>query len=275
MKSNITAVVLTKNEEINISKCLEHLKWTDEVVVVDSGSADSTVQIAEKQGARVIVNIPDGKFYIADQRNWALDHGDINTEWVLFIDADEVVTDQLRDEIIERTSEASDTVGFRLCFKFIFLDRWIKHVSVFPTWHDRIVRLNKVRFEGKVWEHFSVKDGIDMITEPYLHYGFNNGIGAWIDRHQRYADWKAEQTLNDGRTWIEIIRSGNKVSYEVLLSRMGLSSPIIRFIYHYIIKRGFLDGYPGFIYSLMMGYYQFMIFLYLLEKRRRKEDKSF
>jgi len=272
-KTSITAVVLAKNEEKNIASCLRHLQWVDDLVVLDSGSIDSTLKIAKEFGARIFTNITE-KFYIADQRNWALDNAEIKTDWVLFIDADEVVTQQLKKEILNRISHASsETAGFQLCFKFMFLGRWLKHAVDFPTWHDRLARYGKTRFKGKVWESFDTQGGVEKIYEPYLHYGFNNGMGAWIDRHQRYADWKAEQMMKK-----DLIAQGSfegKRIIEKLGTRTGLLSPLLRFLYHYFIKKGFLDGKPGLIYSFMMSYYQFMIYLYFLEKKNSEFKKDY
>lgn len=275
----ISAVILTKNEERNLPLCLKHLKWIDDLIVVDSGSTDSTLDIAKKFGARIFVNIPK-KFYIADQRNWALDNTEIKTNWILFIDADEIITETLKNEILKTILKAPPEItAFQLCFKFIFLGRWLKHCFNFPSWHDRLIRFGKARFKGKVWESFDTKGRIERIYEPYLHHGFNNGINVWIDKHQRYAEWKAQEILNQSNlTWQNLLkgifskdRRRRYRALEKLGGKLGRVSPFFRFFYYYFIRKGFLDGRAGFIYCQMMAMFQFMIYLHLLEKQQRKK----
>jgi glycosyltransferase involved in cell wall biosynthesis len=280
MKPSISAVVLTKNEEINLPRCLKYLSWVDDLIVVDTGSTDRTVELAKKLGARVFVEIPS-KFYIADMRNWALDNTGIKTDWVLFVDADEVITEKLQKEILKAIEQAPPEVSaFQLCFKFMFLGRWLKHTTGFPSWHDRLLRFGQARFKGRVWETFDTAGRIERIHEPYLHYGFNRGINGWIDNHQRYADWKAEEMIQVEEKNISsfemlkdlICESANrKRTLEKLGTRFGILSPCLRFFYYYFLKKGFLDGFPGLLYSLMMAYYQFMIYLLFLEKKRKKK----
>lgn len=281
-RASISAVVLTKNEEVNIRRCLESVKWADDLIVVDGGSTDSTLDIAKSFGARVFVHIPK-VYYASDERNWALDNTGITTEWVLFIDADEVIPEKLREAILEEIASAPpEVVGYKLCPKFIFLGRWLKHCCEFPTWHDRILRFGRVRYDPnrKFWEAFEVKPGdvVRKIFEPYLHFGFNKGINAWIDKHQRYAEWQAEWILNYSsfQFW-DIVKSlfqKGKLErdrvLEILGFKMGVLSPLLRFLYHYFLKKGFLDGRAGLVYSLMLSMFQFMVYLQILEKQRHR-----
>lgn len=239
-RSNVAAVVLTLNEEHNIRRCLDHLSWVDEIVVLDSGSYDRTCEIARAIGASVIINKPD-KFIISDQRNWAIDNAGVLSEWILFVDADEVVTVELRDALLSAISSApSDLAAFRLCPKFIFMGRWLRHVLDFPAWHDRLLRRGAARYGGGVWEHFETNGKIGYIKEPYLHYGLSNGISEWLCKHQRYAKWKAE-TISVSRDTAE--QDGLKPAYlklgwpkrsihdlqERCGTRLGVFSTIMRF----------------------------------------------
>lgn len=269
----VAAVILTKDEEKNIRMCLDHLTWADEVIIVDSGSQDTTLQIAAEMGARVLVHEVK-PFLISEQRNWALDNADARSEWILFIDADEVVTEELRDEIFAATASTSENIaGYQLCFKFMFMGKWLKRTQGFPTWHDRLVRRGRSRFKGGVWESFDTTGEIKQLSEPYLHYGFNNGMDAWIDRHQRYAHWKAQeivtggseiQGMNNSRRWARRL--------EATAARFLSLSPAFRFLYCYFGRLGFLDGRAGLVYSRMMALYQFMIYLHVLEIRHRNKS---
>ena len=139
--TGISAVVLTLNEEKNLRACLEHLRWVDEIIVVDSGSTDGTCELARSLGAEVHRCAWQG---FAGQRNWALDNAGIATDWVLFVDADEHITTELRDEILVHTrSGAAD--AFYLCFKVILLGKWVKHSALFPVWHPRTGRSDAIQ----------------------------------------------------------------------------------------------------------------------------------
>jgi glycosyltransferase involved in cell wall biosynthesis len=280
--ANISAVVLTKNEEINLPVCLPHLSgWVDDLVVVDSGSTDQTVSLAEDYGARVYLHRMQD-FVISKQRNWALSNCDIRSEWILFVDADEVITSSLKQEIDSKITSAPDEiVGFRLCFKFVFMGRWLKHVGTFPVWHDRLARRGRVRFVGigGVRECFDPTCGkVGYIDEPYLHYGFNKGIAAWIRRHNRYSSDIAPY-VNEARKnpieWKAVANGSkdlraHKRTLEALSARVLWFSPFLRFIYLYLFRKGFLDGVPGFLYAMMVAQYQFMIYLKVCELERRQ-----
>jgi len=286
MSKTITAIILTKNEERNLSSCIESLRWVDDLIVVDSGSRDATIEMARELRARFFVHINE-PFFVAKQRNWALDNTGIHTEWVLFIDADEIVTEPLRKEIIKHTSEAPEEItGFQLCPKFMFMGRWLKHTTGFPAWHDRLLRFGKVRWKESKWggwERFETDGRIDKIYEPYLHYGFNKGIDAWIDRHQWNAQCEAYEFLEGPHEGLgSLLRrmiTGDRRAFariaERITGRFLFISPMMRFLYYYVVRLGFLDGKAGLVYSRMMAMYQFMIYLHFLEKKGRKQSCRF
>jgi len=273
-QSGITVVILTMNEELNLVRCLDALHWADEIVVVDSGSSDQTCAVASQLGARVMINRP-AKFVISEQRNWALDNAGISTPWVLFIDADEVVTHELAHRLCSVAQTPEDRYcAYRLAPKFIFMGKWLKHSLAFPVWHDRFLRLGHVRYVGDVWEYFKADSDVGYIREPYLHYGLSNGIRGWWQRHLRYSEWKAETLLSE-----QPLRSGGaKRLLHGLIEKYGAKSgpfsPGFRFFYYYFFRLGFLDGFPGFVYSLMIAGYQLMVYLFILEKRERMAGRS-
>ena len=280
--TTIGAIVLTKDEEINLPLCLESLDWVDELIVCDSGSTDSTLQIANEFGADTFTHIPEGEFIIADQRNWGIDNCIKNSDWVLFINADEIVTDKLRKEIITTVDNPGGKIGFRLCYKFMFMDKWIKHVTQFPTWHDRLLLKGRVTFSGGVWEHFNCPSKkIGHIHEPYLHYGFNKGFADWVDKHNRYSsdiaknlDTKRSERI-DWKTLLKIKCTDPRAkrrALENLSARFPIAYPFSRFFYQYVVKRGFWDGYPGLIYSLMLFQYGMVVWFKTIELKRRREN---
>jgi glycosyltransferase involved in cell wall biosynthesis len=283
-RSVVAAVVLTHNEEGNIAKCLATLQWADELVVLDSGSTDRTTEIAQGCGARVLTHRMD-PFIIADQRNWALTEGGIKAEWVLFVDADELLTAALADEIVARTAEADGSiVGFRLCFKFMFLGRWLRHVCMFPTWHDRLAKRGRVRFVGGVWERFDAETcTIGVIKEPYLHFGFSNGLSAWFERHNRYSTDRARFLFDTRRRkvdWRGLATSAQRdprrqrQALEAVGARALWLTPLARFLFLMIIRGGVLDGWPGLVYAVMIAVYQTMICLKVMELAWRDAGRT-
>ena len=140
----ISVIILTRNEENDLPKCLESLRWCDDVHVVDSGSSDQTLDIARQFGAKISEN-PFVSF--GTQRNWSLDHCAIKHPWVLFFDADEVANKEFVSAMQKAVAEAPATIaGFYCCWKLIYQDRWLKRCDSFPKWQFRITRKGFARF---------------------------------------------------------------------------------------------------------------------------------
>ncbi|OGW24289.1 MAG: hypothetical protein A2X55_05010 [Nitrospirae bacterium GWB2_47_37] len=277
MTNKLACIVLTKDEEKNIGTCLANLKWVDELFIVDSGSTDTTLQIAERYDANIFINRMN-PFIISEQRNWAIHNCPIRSEWILFIDADEIITDSLKKEILFKIDNNENKLAFRLCFKFIFMGKWLKHTVQFPSWHDRLLKKGFIYFTGGVWEHFDCEDDkIGYINEPYLHYGFNNGISGWIDKHNRYSTANAQRIFEYKKqkiNWRILFKNAlnnrnRKRELEKILSRMPILFPFVTFFYLYFIKRGFWEGLAGFVYSLMLSANNFFMWL----KVRELEDR--
>jgi len=273
----IAAVILTKNEEKNVYRCLQSLSWADEIVVLDSGSTDNTLEIAKKFGAHVEVRICE-PFKVAQQRNWAIDNLKLKSEWILFIDADEVVPEKLKSEILNAVKQApKDVVGFRLCPKFMFMGRWLKRTNLFPAWHDRLCRLEGVKFKGLqnegAWERFFIRKGhrVENIYEPYLHYGFNNGFHDWFLRHNRYSSEMAFEIFNFSQNnYSEFLNRKKKYQYLIFI-RFPLIAPLFRFLYLIFWRGGILEGLPGLIYASLMMIFDWMVCLKIIELKRRSK----
>jgi len=281
MKSNasIAVVILTYNEETNLSACLAAVRWADDLLVVDSGSQDGTLAIAQTYGARILVHQAQ-PFLISAQRNYALEAGGITTEWVLFIDADEIVTDALRNELQQAIAAApTNLIGYRLAPKFMFLGSWLRYCQAYPVWHDRLLRNGHLRFTGGVWESFDLTEQtnvtIGYLQEPYLHHSVNKGIGDWLTKHSRYATAEALDILAtlgypvDDPLYTQ--RTVRKRALRNLAAFFWPLRPLLRFLVMYIGQRGFLDGVPGLLYSLMIASYEFVIVLKVIELRRRRQ----
>jgi glycosyltransferase involved in cell wall biosynthesis len=263
---NLSAVIIAKNEEANIGHCLRALAWCDDVLVVDDGSVDGTARVAEEAGARVVQH-PFESF--ARQRNWALDYGLLRHPWVLMLDADEVVTPELRAELEQRLPQVSDdVVGFLMCRKTIFYDRWLRYSDGFPVWILRLVRNGRVRFLDAGHGEVPVPpvDGrLEKLLQPFLHSPFSKGLGEWFSRHNRYAGREAELEFAApaGVPWRQLWswQRPERREAQRALSRRLPFRPQLRFWYHYLGKRGFLDGRAGYAYAKLMAIYEAMIVL--------------
>lgn len=260
MKSNITAIILTKNEEINIKRCIESLEGLPErIVVVDSGSSDDTVQIAKELGADIYVH--PFKHY-ADQFNWALDHTNIQTTWVYRIDADEALTLKLKEEIrCECKKHMDDDVnGFLMKHKLFFLGRYLMHGGVYPFIKMTIFKPAYARFEDRAMgEHVVLSSGKSLqLKNDCLHYDCKD-LTTFIEKHNSYAtrevqDYYARQNNRQASLYkqAEITKKLRDGFYYKL--PMFIRAKLY-FWYRYYVQLGFLDGKAGKIYALIQAYF--------------------
>lgn len=257
----ISIIILTKNEEADLPDCLNSVSWSDDVHVLDSGSTDRTVEIVQQQGVKLSTN-PFKSF--GNQRNFALDHLSIQHEWILFLDADEIVTDVFRNALLKAVKEAPDDVaGFYCCWKMILEGRWLKYCDNFPKWQFRLMRKNRARFKdfGHGQKEGEVVGYIDYIKVPYLHYGFSKGWAQWLDRHNRYSTQEAVSRYYQKIPFKQIFSrhaSTRNPALKSWLSRIPVW-PILRFFQAYFLNLGFLEGIQGFTYCVNMAYYEFLI----------------
>ena len=268
---NLSIVIITKNEEANIQRCLEAVQWCDDILVVDDFSNDRTREIAESLGARVVQN----RFQsFASQRNWALNQGALRHDWVLMLDADEVLTEPLRCELeAVLPVTPADVVGFLLCRKTMFMDRWLRFSDGFPVWIMRLVRRDGVRFvdAGHGEEPVPAVAGrLLRIREPFLHYAFSKGIADWVHRHNRYSTLEANLERSQSAAWsIRELCSPNRSTRRKSLRNLSRTlpfRPFWRFCFHYLLKAGIFDGRAGWNYAYLMSVYEGLIVM----KRREK-----
>jgi glycosyltransferase involved in cell wall biosynthesis len=266
----ISVLILTYNEETNIGDCLDSVAWTDDVLVLDSGSTDRTCPIAEEHGARVMCRPFDN---FANQRNYGLNQGELKHDWVLHLDADERVTPELRDEIKRKAREGAHD-AYRIPSKLMFRGRWLKHAGMYPTYQIRFGRRDALTFKqvGHGQRGRSVGGAVGTLAEPLLHYAFSKGINHWFERHARYAQAEAEHAMQARESaidWRGLIGADPQRRRRALkdLSYRLPFRPLFRFFYMYVVKRGFLDGRPGLDYCLMLGVYEYMIGVHMREKR--------
>lgn len=255
-RSVVTAVILTKNEESSLGGCLESLSSLDDVHVLDSGSTDGTVELALSMGASATTHVPDGRFLITEQRNWALDNLPLR-KWVLFIDADERATPQFLDEVFSLVSDSKQFDAIYAAPAFIFRDTWIKRTSGYPNWHPRIVRTHSgVRFAGGVWEDFDVKDRVGYLTVPYLHYPADKGLERWVEKHVRYAKFEALE-IEKARVGIDA-QSRTRIARQIYY-RAGSLRKYFRLLHMLVVRFGLIDGRAAWSYARRMLIYELLI----------------
>lgn len=267
--ARVCVVVLTLNEETTLEACLRSVQWADEIVVVDSGSYDMTVAVAKENGARVYTNIQDGPFQISEQRNWALDNTEITSDWIVFLDADETVGEELARMLRDQLAGSDQYDAFEMTPRYWFFGRWMKRCLNYPNWHPRVVRHGTVRFDGGVWEHFDISARIGRIKLPYEHWGNSKGFADWLSRHDRYSSW-------DARTVSAFLASGDTRDFETarklglrrLAARIWPLRPLARFSVMYFARLGFLDGWPAMLFCLRYAVYEYMTVEKVLEQRR-------
>ena len=268
----ISILILTQNEEANLPACLQSLAWCDDIHVVDSGSTDATVAIAQAAGAHVCSNRFDS---FGQQRNWALAHCPIRSDWILFLDADECSTPEFHRAVFGAMAAAPErTAGFYCCWKMMLHGRWLKRCDSFPKWQFRLMRRGRATFTdfGHGQKEGAVDGEIGYIREPYLHFAFHTGWARWLARHNRYSDLEARERLDAAVSWRDIFSrhgSTRNKALKPLVSRLP-GWPLAIFLIRYFLKLGFLEGRPGFVYCVNMAYYEFLIRIKMDELRRAR-----
>jgi glycosyltransferase involved in cell wall biosynthesis len=283
-KAAISVIVPVKNEAENLRRCLPALTWADEVFVVDSGSGDETVRVAEELGATVVQFRFNGTF--PKKKNWALDNLPFRNEWVLIVDADEVVTPELAEEIRTRT-EADEADGFYLNMKYYFLGRRIKHCGYAEAWNLRLFKHRLGRYErmpatsgaatgdNEAHEHVELDGRVRRLTQMLDHHAYPT-IHAWVEKHNRYAVWEAEQYERFLREPIPAsIGPGKRFKRRLKKLYLRLPCrPLVRFLYSYVFRLGFLDGRPGFVFCGLLAFYDFLAGANLYEKRLKEQAQE-
>ena len=257
----ISIIILTLNEEQDLPMCLNKLGWCDDIHLLDSGSTDKTLEISRSFGVQTHHN--EFKSF-GHQRNYALDNISTKYNWILFLDADEVVTPEFLENIKFSTSNASDEIaGFYCCWKMMLEDRWLKHCDNFPKWQFRLLRKGRARFTdfGHGQKEGHIDGIIEYIKEPYLHYSFTKGWTEWVGRHNKYSSQEAFSRTTNKPPFSQIFSKDSSLRNPALKSWLIRIPgwPLLRFVQAYIFNLGFLEGSQGLIYCVNMAYYEFLI----------------
>jgi len=277
---SISVLVPTLNEQRNIADCLGSVSWSDDVVVVDSGSRESTLEAARARGAQIVDFKWNGQF--PKKKNWALENVPWKNEWLLILDADERVTPELAEEL-QATVRQPAADGYFINRRFMFMGRWIKHCGYYPSWNLRLFRHRLGRYErlhsgdtgsgdNEVHEHVVLNGATAYLKHDMLHFAYPD-IYTWIEKHNRYSNWEAQvEVMGRGAE-----RGAQDIGHH-LAKRRALREwsrrmpfrPTSRFLYSYILKRGFLDGYAGYVFCRLLASYEMMNVFKANELRRRE-----
>jgi len=250
-KVDITAVVLAKNEEKNLPRCLRNLSWVKEIIVIDDYSSDKTREIAKKFGARVYQKrLVDFK----SQRNWALQK--VKTPWVLMIDPDEEVTSEFRQEV-EKVIKEDKFDGFKFPRKNIIFDKWIKHTGWHPDWQLHLFKTKKGRYVGKVHEQVVLDGKIGILNASLIHYNYHS-ISQYLQKLDRYTNLGAEEKVG----------GGYKFRYQDLIIK-----PAEEFFRRFFAEEGWKDGVHGLVLSLLQAFSELVVYLKIWEKQKFKALK--
>lgn len=277
----VSTLILTLNEERNLAACLAALSWCDDIVVLDSGSTDRTLDIARAHGARIL----DRKFdTFAGQRNFGLEAGAFHHDWVLHLDADEVVTPAFVTQLTSLVPMPGID-AWRVPSKTMLFGRWLKHAGMYPTYQVRLGHRDRLRFKqvGHGQREDLPAERVATFAEPYLHYNFSHGMRSWLLKHVRYAEDEAREIVARKASKVAQGGQGDATSRRRALKAMASFLPLwlrpfARMFYTLVIRQGFRDGRAGLTYAMMLAVYEGMIatFAYtaLLERNGPKSTSE-
>ncbi len=260
----VTIIILAQDEEHNLPACFDSLAGCDDVHILDSGSADRTVEIARARGITVHHNAFRG---FGQQRNWAIDNIPAKYDWQFHLDADERLTPALLEEISATLARNPREGGYHVPRKLFFAGRWLRHAGQYPGYQVRLFHRGRLRFaDHGHGQREETTFPLGKLREPLLHYGFSKGLDHWFAKHAVYARREAEEALRDGALPAPALFSRDATLRRRALKRLTSRLPgryFLRLLYMLLVKRAFLDGVPGIAYAHMLAAYEAMIDVHL------------
>jgi glycosyltransferase involved in cell wall biosynthesis len=255
----VTVAIPTRNEEVNLTRCLQRLGRFSEIVLIDSGSTDRTIEIAQDFGVRVLNFDWDGKY--PKKRNWFLMNKPPTQPWVLFLDADELVDDTFCDAVAVAIRDATKN-GFWLSYTNYFMDKPLYHglaqrkLALFRVGkglYEKIDEDSWTQLDMEIHEHPIIDGELAEITTPIDHRDYK-GLGKFIEKHRDYALWEAHRYKNiqdNPKAWLQFT-GRQRFKYRHLAKWWY---PWFYFSFTYFMKLGLLDGGPGFHYAAYKAWY--------------------
>jgi glycosyltransferase involved in cell wall biosynthesis len=273
---SVSILILTLNEAANVKACLDSVRAFDDVTVLDSGSADGTQSLAREVGATVVERPFDNW---AAHQNWAMANVPFRHPWVFYLDADERMTPELAHEIRTIAAESSRAeVAFYCGRRNWFMGTWIRHAMP-PGMIMRFFRPERVRFERLV-NPVPVIDGPHgYLRNLFEHHNFSKGLSEWIDKHNKYSQFEAIEgvkLLAGARPSLGRLLGRDPFDRRKALKELSFRMPcrpLAKFLWMYLLKRGFLDGRAGFTYCRLQAMYEYMIVVKMAELDRHAKGK--
>lgn len=268
---NIAVIILTFNEELNLSKALESVKgWSQEVYIVDSFSTDRTVEIALSKQSDGVSVVQHAFEDYSSQWNWALENLPIKSEWTLKLDADERLTDEFKAEtlnVIKTVSQEVEGISFRR--RFFFMGKFFRWGGFSDNYDLRMWKTGCAKFESRPINEHVLVNGLSITIKSFVdHHNFKS-VSDWLDKHNRYSSLEAQNIIRGNMTGdIKPRLFGSSVEQRMWFKVVYFKLPfnnIIYLVYKLFIKMGFLDGYQGIVYSFLYTYYLFLIQLKVKE----------
>ena len=277
----VSVIIPIKNEAVNLPRCLDCVKWADEIFVVDSQSTDGSIAIAQEFGAKVVQFEFNGTW--PKKKNWALENLEFRNEWVFILDADEVLPAQAKAEFAKAITDAGDIAGYWINRRFMFMGRWLRH-AYYPNWNLRLFRHALGRYEkltdapinsgdNEVHEHVLVNGRTAKLQVEIDHYAFPS-IDVFVEKHNRYSNWEARvaaETLLDSSSAKIGSQAVNRRRKLKTLSQRLPFRPLLRFLYVYVWQKGFLDGAEGYYFARLHGFYEFLSVAKMRELLKARE----
>jgi len=274
----VDILIPTLNEADHIAEAVANAKELGPVFVVDSFSTDGTQKIARAAGATVV----EHRFVnFSDQKNWAIENLPFTSPWIFILDADERITPPLREEIHQRLRSTTHD-GFYVNRLLIFMGQPVRHGGLYPSWNLRLFRRGKARYEDRsVHEHMICQGSTGSLRAEMLHIR-RESISFYLDKHIRYADMESDEWVkrklgmgggaNPSQLFKSTLRYRQWLRREVWPRIPG--RPIWRFLYMYVIQRGFMDGLAGWHLAQLMASYEYMISLLYWDKLSRRQETN-
>lgn len=264
-KTLVSVIILTFNEEIHIKRLLENIGgWADEIFIVDSFSADNTLEIARQYGIKIVQHKFENQ---AQQFNWALDNLEIKNEWILRLDADEYLTEELKKEISEKLKNVpAGASGFYFKRRVYFMGHWIRHGAYYPVWFLRLFRKGKARSEAREMdEHLVLLEGeAGKLRNDFIDDN-KKDLTWWTEKHNNYSSREAAEVLKENY--------GKKEKY-YYYRLPPFCRACAYFCYRHFLCLGFLDGKEGLIFHFLHAFwYRFLVDAKIYEAHSNKLKK--
>jgi glycosyltransferase involved in cell wall biosynthesis len=281
-KVPVTVLIPIRNEAANLPRCLAAVAWAGEIIVVDTQSTDGSIALATAAGASVVQFHFNGTW--PKKKNWALESLPFRHEWVLILDADEVMPPGAAAEIgALLAADGAGCAGYWINRRFMFMGGWLRH-AYYPNWNLRLFRHRLGRYEqlvqgatqsgdNEVHEHIQVAGPTGRLRCEMDHYAFPT-IDVFIEKHNRYSNWEARLDLESGLAAPGRPLQSSAVSLRRRLKRWSRRLPFrptLRFLYVYLVQGGFLDGARGYYFARLHAVYEFMSVAKAAELRRAQK----